>query len=93
VDRNDAALTEALGQNEFQMRLAADMGLVCVPDLGWRRVLVRSAHVQGLHQPRQPDVPPFPVVVGLWLSPSLKKTLPVAFEVGQVVPFGSVAPE
>lgn len=89
MDRDDAALTDALGQNEFQMRLAQDMGLVCVPDLGWRRVLIQWKHVRGLHRPRFQGDPVSSSVLGLWDSPTLRRTLPVVLELDQVVPFAS----
>jgi len=89
VDRDDAALSDALGQNEFQLRLPQDMALVCVPDLGWRRVLVRAPHLRALHQPKLHGESLTGSVLGLWLSPTLRNTLPVVLEPGQVVPFGS----
>ena len=89
MDRDDFALTEALGQNEFKMRLDADMGLVCVPDLGWRRVLVRWQHVRGLHQPRYQGEALLNGAVGLWSSPTMRLVLPVVFDLGQVEPFST----
>lgn len=89
MDRDNDALTDALGQNEYQMRLAQDMALVCVPDLGWRRVLVQSRHVRGLHQPRHGGDVIFPAVVGVWLSPTQRLVLPAVFRLDQCAPFGA----
>ena len=89
MDRDDAALTDALGQNQYQMRLAQDMALVCVPDLGWRRVLVQARHVRGLHQPMENGNALTPAVVGLWMSPTQRLVLPAIWRLDQVEPFGS----
>lgn len=89
MERDDLVLTEALGQNEFRMRLSHDMALVCVPDLGWRRVMIRAEHVRGLHRPRVDGVPLTGSVVGLWMSPTMRAVLPCILELDQVAPFGS----
>lgn len=89
MDRNDGVLTEALGQNEYQLRLAQDFALVCVPDLGWRRVLIQARHTRGLHQPKHEGSAITPAVVGLWMSPTLRAVLPIVLDAGRVEPFGS----
>ena len=89
MERDNDALTDALGQNEFQMRLAQDMALVCVPDLGWRRVLVQSRHVRGIHQPRAAGDVLLPVAVGMWMSPTARLVLPAVFRLDQCAPFGA----